>query len=124
MKRSSFGILNERRDILIPSSLATFVTDSLLGGRSLRRMDSLARKGRTVMTYKIEPGLGRIMSPVVLLFPDGHTLSFSSGEEACRAVYNRKYRVVEMRAVENTIEIRLELTAVPEINAVGEETFF
>lgn len=76
------------------------------------------------MTYKIEPGLGRIMSPILLRFPDGHTASFSSGEEACRAVYDRKYHVVEMRAVENTIEIRLELTAVPEINAVGEETFF
>ena len=76
------------------------------------------------MTYKLEPGLGRIMSPILLSFPDGHTASFSSGEEACRAVYDRRYRVVEMRAVENTVEVRLEPAATPEINAVGEETFF
>ena len=76
------------------------------------------------MTYKLEPGLGRIMSPILLCFPDGHTASFSSGEEVCRAVYDRKYRVVEMRAVENMVEIKLELTAVPEINPIGEETFF
>lgn len=30
-----------------------------------------ARKGRAVMTYKLEPGLGRIMSPIALLFPTG-----------------------------------------------------
>lgn len=76
------------------------------------------------MTYKIEPGLGRIMSPVVLLFPDGHTASFPSGEEACRAVYDRKYRVVEMRAVDNTVEIKLEPITTPIINPIGEETFF
>lgn len=76
------------------------------------------------MTYKLEPGFGRIMSPVMLLFPDGHTAFFSSGEEACRAEYDRKYRVVEMRAVDNTVEIRVEEMAVPKINAVGEETFF
>ena len=76
------------------------------------------------MTYKLEPGLGRIMSPILLRFPDGHTAFFSSGVEVCRAVYDRKYRVVEMKAVENMVEIKLELTAVPEINAVGEEAFF
>ena len=76
------------------------------------------------MTYKIETRLGRIMSPVTLLFPDGHTANYSSGEELMGQVFDRKYRVVEMRAVENTVEIKLELTAVPEINAVGEETFF
>ena len=76
------------------------------------------------MTYKLEPGLGRITSPITLLFPDGHTASFSSGEEACRAVYDRKYRVVEMRAVENTVEIRVEEMTTPIINLVGEETFF
>ena len=72
------------------------------------------------MTYKLEPGLGRIMSPILLRFPD----EISSGEEACRAVYDRKYRVVEMRAVENTVEIRAEEMTTPLINPIGEETFF
>lgn len=76
------------------------------------------------MTYKIEPGLGRIMSPILLCFPDGHTANYSSGEEVCRAVYDRKYRVVEIRAVENAVEIRLEHTTTPMINPIGEETFF
>lgn len=76
------------------------------------------------MTYKIEPGLGRIMSPVVLLFSDGHTANYSSGEEVCETVFDRKYRVVEMRAVDNTVEIKLEEAAVPAVNAIGEETFF
>ena len=84
----------------------------------------MARKGRPVMTYKIEPGLGRITSPITLLFPDGHTANYSSGEEVCETVFDRKYRVTVIRAAEDRIEIRVELTAVPEINAVGEETFF
>ena len=64
------------------------------------------------------------MSPILLRFPDGHTANYSSGEEVCETVFDRKYRVVEMRAMENTVEIRVEEMAVPEINAVGEETFF
>ena len=84
----------------------------------------MARKGRAVMTYKIEPGLGRIVSPVVLLFPDGHTANYSSGEELIGAVFEQKYRVVEMRAVENTVEIKLKSMTTPIINPIGEEIFF
>ena len=76
------------------------------------------------MTYKLEPGLGRIMSPILLCFPDGHTASFSSGEEACEIAFDRNYRVTEIWAAGDRIEIRLEEKAVPEINTVGEETFF
>ena len=77
-----------------------------------------------MMTYKLEPGLGRIMSPILLRFPDGHTANYSSGEELMGQVFDRKYRVVEMRAVENTVEIKLEPITTPIINPIGEETFF
>ena len=76
------------------------------------------------MTYKLEPGFGRIMSHILLRFPDGHTAFFSSGEEVCEMTFDRNYRVTEIRAVGDRIEIRVEEMAVPEINAVGEETFF
>ena len=76
------------------------------------------------MTYKLEPGLGRIMSPITLLFPTGAKKEYKSGKELCEMAFDRKYRVTEIRVVGDRIEIRVELTAVPEINAVGEETFF
>ena len=72
------------------------------------------------MTYKLEPGLSQITSPVVLIFPD-HTESYASGAEACRAVFDRKWRVTEIRAVEGTVEIKLEEMEMP---GNGEETFF
>ena len=71
------------------------------------------------MTYKLEPGLERITSPIVLIFPD-HTESFSSGEEACKAAFDKRWRVVEIRAVESTVEIKLEEMDTP----IGEESFF
>lgn len=76
------------------------------------------------MTYRLEPGLARILSPITLHFPDHTTCRFSSGEELTGTVFDKRYRVVEMRAVDNTVEIRVEEMAVPEINALGEETFF
>lgn len=72
------------------------------------------------MTYKLEPGLSRITSPVVLVFPD-HTESFSSGAEVCRVVLDKKWRVAEIRAVEGTVEIKLEEMEMP---GNGDETFF
>ena len=71
------------------------------------------------MTYKLEPGLSRITSPIKLIFPD-HTESYSSGAEVCRAVFDHKYVVREIRAAGDTIEIRVEEMEMPG----GEETFF
>lgn len=76
------------------------------------------------MTFKLEPGFARITSPIILLFPDHTTRRFSSGEDAARETFDRRWKVTEIRAVENTVEIRVEPVMVPEINAVGEETFF
>ena len=76
------------------------------------------------MTYKLEAGLGRITSPITLLFPHGHTANYSSGEEVCETAFDRKYRMVEMRAVDNTVEIKQETVTTPIINPIGEETFF
>lgn len=76
------------------------------------------------MTYKLEPGLARITSPIHLLLPDHTTRRFSSGDELTGMAFDKRYRVVEMRAVDNTVEIRVEEAVVPELNPIGEETFF
>ena len=76
------------------------------------------------MTYKLEPGLSRITSPIVLIFPNHTSQRYESGERACEAVFDHRYRVVEMRAAGDMIEIRLEEMDVPDVNLIGEETFF
>ena len=72
------------------------------------------------MTYKLEPWLDRITSPVLLIFPDHTFRYFSSGKELCSTVFDKKWRVVEMKAAGDTIEIRL--APIPDFD--GDETFF
>ena len=78
------------------------------------------------MAYKLEPGLGRITSAVILLFPGGEKKEFRDGKAATEAVFDRSFRVTEIQAVENTVEIKLKYSETPEsTNWIGEEqTFF
>ena len=73
------------------------------------------------MTYKLEPGLSRIISPIKLHLPGGEIKEFENGTEACRAVFDHRYVVRKIRAVEGTVEIKLEEMEMP---GNGEETFF
>lgn len=78
------------------------------------------------MTYKLEPEIRKIVSPVVLTLPDGTKEKYESGSEACEKAFDHKYVVDEICAVDNVIEIKLELSNAPNAaNWIGEEqTFF
>ena len=76
------------------------------------------------MTYKLEPGLSRISSPVCLLFPSGEKMEFENGEMACGAMFDKRWKVTEMRASDGVIEVVVEEMGVPSVNPIGEETFF
>ena len=76
------------------------------------------------MTYKLNPELRLITSPVVLIFPGGARHEYSSGTAVADQVFNERYRVTEIRAAGDVVEIRLEPMITPAINAIGEETFF
>ena len=76
------------------------------------------------MTYKLNPELRLITSPVVLIFPGGARHEYSSGTAVAEKTFNERYRVTGIRAVESVIEIQLEPIITPVINAIGEETFF
>ena len=72
------------------------------------------------MTYKLEPGLSRITSPIKLRLPGGKIKEFENGAAACAAVFDHRYVVREIRAAGDEIEIKLEEAAVLD----GEESFF
>lgn len=59
------------------------------------------------MTYRLEPGLSRIVSPVAIHLPDGKRIEYENGTEACEVTFNHKYVVENMRATDNKIEIKL-----------------
>lgn len=73
------------------------------------------------MTYKLNPAIEKITSPVSLLLPDGTRQDYKSGKLVCEAVYDQRYTVKEIRAVENTVELTLEEMTVPMIQSIGEE---
>ena len=76
------------------------------------------------MTYKLNPAIAKITSPVTLIFPNGARHSYTSGAAVADKTFNEKYRVTEIRAAGDVVEIRLEPIITPAINAIGEETFF
>ena len=76
------------------------------------------------MTYKLEPGLSRISSPVCLIFSDGRKVMIENGLATTEAEFDRKWRVVEIRAVDGIVEVVVEEMNVPVVNTIGEETFF
>ena len=75
------------------------------------------------MTYKLEPGLARIISPVRLVMKD-EVREYRDGKEAADDLFNKKWKVTEIRAAEEKIEVVVEEMNVPVVDAIGEETFF
>jgi len=76
------------------------------------------------MTYKLEPGLARISSPIVLILPTGEIKEYRDGKAATEAVLDKRWRVTELRAAGDSIEVVVEEAVVPDVNPIGEETFF
>jgi len=76
------------------------------------------------MTYKLEPGLSRITSSVHLILPTGEIKEYRDGKAATEAVFDKRWKVTEMRASDGVIEVVVEEMGVPSVNPIGEETFF
>ena len=60
------------------------------------------------MTYKLNPFLGKIISSIVLTFPDGERYEFENGESVVAKEFNQKYEIISIRAVEDVVEIEIK----------------
>ncbi len=77
------------------------------------------------MTYKLNPEIGKIQSPIVLILPDGERKKYINGVAVCEAVFNKMLLIETVRAVENTVEIILTEPQMTASTWIGEEqTFF
>ena len=76
------------------------------------------------MTYKLEPGLSRITSSFHLILPTGEIKECRDGKAATEAMFDKRWRVTELRTAGDAIEVVVEEAVVPEVNPIGEETFF
>lgn len=72
------------------------------------------------MTYKLNPEIRKILSPVVLVFPDGTKQQYESGKASADAVFDYKYVISTMRAVNDIIELKLVEQEAPIMNWSGE----
>ena len=73
------------------------------------------------MTYKLNPAIGKIQSQVVLVFPDGERKKYITGAAACEDVFDRRFMIESLRAVENTVEVVLSEQIVVNTSWIGEE---
>ncbi len=77
------------------------------------------------MTYKLNPCVGKIKSPVVLRFPTGEEKRFGTGADVAEADFDRHYAIAEMAARGDAILLTVEEIEMPQMNWAGEEaTFF
>lgn len=72
------------------------------------------------MTYKLNPEIRKILSPVVLIFPNGMKQQYTDGNAAAEAVFDHKYVVSTMCAEDGIIELKLVEQEAPSINWNGE----
>ena len=76
------------------------------------------------MTYKLNPCVGKIKSPVVLVFPTGEEKHFAVGKDAAEADFDRHYTIAAIAAENNAILLALEEVGMPCMNWAGEEASF
>lgn len=74
------------------------------------------------MTYKLNPDICKIMSPVILIFPNGNKREYDNGKKAADDTFRCKYMISEMRAVDGKVEIKLMELEAPNMNWSGEES--
>ena len=72
------------------------------------------------MTYKLNPVIRKIASPIMLVFPDGTKQQCESGKAAADAVFDHKYVISTMHAVNDAIELKLVEQEAPIMNWSGE----
>ena len=77
------------------------------------------------MTYKLNPAIGKIESPVILFLPSGERREYQNGTEVTEDVFDHKYLIESLWAVGDTVEIVLTEMQAGLSTWIGEEqTFF
>ena len=74
------------------------------------------------MTYKLNPAIGKIESPVILCLPSGEKREYQNGAAVVEDVFDRRFLIESLRAVGDTVEVVLsENTEMNSSTWIGEE---
>lgn len=73
------------------------------------------------MTYYLNPDVEKIKSPILLVFPDGEIKSFNDGEELRKEIFDVKYNITSVEAVNSQVILSVKEQEPPDVNWCGEE---
>ena len=73
------------------------------------------------MTYKLEPWITRIVSPVEVVIPDGTRKKYINGSVAAADIFDRHYVVEKIEALGGEIVLTLKEVEIAGSTWVGEE---
>lgn len=59
------------------------------------------------MTYKINPEVEKILSPIKLIFEDGDFQVFENGKQLAQAVFDKHYNIRTYEIKDDYLEIRV-----------------
>lgn len=57
------------------------------------------------MTYKLDPSIEKIISPVILTYPNGWQQEFTDGKAVMEQNFSEKYSISSIRAKEHKVQI-------------------
>ncbi len=60
------------------------------------------------MTYRLDPVVKLIASPIIVAFPNSTTHKYSSGEEVAQAVFDKLYKIRKITADGSLVVLELE----------------
>ena len=60
------------------------------------------------MTFKLNPEVRKIISPVILVFPDGSQKEYECGSQVADAVFDRRYSISGIKAANNSIILTVQ----------------
>ena len=73
------------------------------------------------MTYKVDPAVAKITSPVIAVF-DGEEKCYENGKELADDCFDKNYMIVEISARDNAVVLTFEKSKRSDIvNCIGEE---
>ena len=73
------------------------------------------------MTYKLNPNIKMILSPIILVFPEGNRACYPNGKAAKDASFEKPYQIETLKAIEKSIEVTLRERRIEDLTWHGEE---
>ena len=73
------------------------------------------------MTFKLNPEVRKIISPVILVFPDGSQKEYECGSQVADAGFDHRYIIESLKAEDGVVILTLAEQKIQGVNWTGEE---